>query len=93
MAVDLRMPLVEFFARGGKRCGGQPLGKQPVERGAQLVALPGIAQVELARENAVGGVHAFGAQLLARLRLQLPEDVLGTASAATSASGRSSERM
>ena len=51
-------------------------GKQILERGAQLVTLTGIAQIELARKAASAAVHPLGRDLLAGALFQLPEDLL-----------------
>ena len=50
--MNLRVALVESFARGDERCRGQAIREQAVERRAQLIALAGVAQIELAREAA-----------------------------------------
>ncbi len=60
-----------------KRVRAQPIDEQSLERGAQFIALSGVAQIELARAAGVGGIHPFGGELVARLRFQLPEAVLG----------------
>src|SRR3954451_22565706 len=52
VAVNLRMALVESLAHSNERRSGQSPGKQILERGAQLVTLTGIAQIELARKAA-----------------------------------------
>ena len=77
MAVDLRVALVETLARFGQRVRRQLLREQAVERRAQLVALSGVAQVELAGEARRGRAHALGRKLVARLGFERAENVLG----------------
>src|SRR5262249_1769010 len=77
MAVDPGVTIVEPVARGSERGGGEAVGEQSIERRAQLVALAGVAQIELAGESGVRGLQAFGGELPARFVLELPENILG----------------
>ena len=77
MTMDLRVALVEFFARTNHGGGIEMSIKQAVERRAQLVALSGVAHVEFAAEACVLLGHAFGLQLLTRLGFEPGIDRLG----------------
>src|SRR5229473_7282145 len=77
MAVNLCVALVEFLARGDKRRRRQPPDEQSIKRRAQLIALTGIAQVELAREAGPSGVQTLRVELFPRSAFQLAEDLLG----------------
>src|SRR3954454_18163882 len=77
VAMNLRVALIEFFTRGDKRCRGQALREQTLQRRAQFIALAGIAQIEFTHEAGGGWIHSFGFQLFAGFFLQLPENILG----------------
>ncbi len=70
--MELRVALVEALARGGER--RQAIRAGSVERRAQLIALAGVAQVELAHETRLRRIEALGRELLARLCFERAEN-------------------
>src|SRR5258708_30628241 len=77
MTVNLRMALVETDPGTGKRVRGHSPDKKTIERRAQLVALPRIAQIEFAYAASSSRIQSLGFDVLARLRFKGREDFLG----------------
>src|ERR1700722_919890 len=71
------MDLVKALAHGREGVAVERILPEPAKRHAQLVALPGIAHVEIALERRRARVEAFFGKLARRLGLDLAKQLLG----------------
>src|ERR1700734_4328359 len=77
MAVNFGVRLVEALARLLERFAVERILPKSAQRYTQLVALPGIAHVEIALEHGGARVEAFFGKLARRLGFDLAKELLG----------------